>query len=206
MHDAHSVAESPADARIGPEDRTRAHLYSMLARYLSEPPNDAAIGDARALTGGDTPLGRAIEQFANVARNVSETTVAEEFQDLFIGIGRGELVPYGSYYLTGFLHEKPLAKLREDMDRLGFKRRGDNREPEDHIASVLEMMAAQIDGRVGEPLSLKQQKEFFDRHIASWASHFFRDLAEAECAKFYAPLGAVADAFLKIEEEAFAMV
>ena len=130
---------------------------------------------------------------------------AEEFHDLFVGLSRGELVPYGSYYLTGFLHEKPLAKLRQDMERLGLERDPDVREPEDHIASVCEMMAGFIDGTFGDPLTLEDQRRFFTAHVGSWAPVFFRDLEIAKSSILYSTLGSVGRVFLQIEESAFAM-
>ena len=132
--------------------------------------------------------------------------MAEEFQDLFIGLVRGELVPYGSYYLTGFLHEKPLAKLRRDMSRLGVEREQNVAEPEDHIASLCEMMAGFIDGSLGRPLALEEQKAFFSAHIGSWAPVLFRDMEAAKASILYATLGSVGRVFLEIEERAFAMV
>ncbi len=132
--------------------------------------------------------------------------MAEEFHDLFVGLVRGELVPYGSYYLTGFLHEKPLAKLRQDMSRLGVVREQNVAEPEDHIASLCEMMAGFIDGSLGRPLALEEQKAFFSAHIGNWAPVLFRDMEAAKASILYAMLGSIGRVFLDIEERAFAMV
>jgi TorA maturation chaperone TorD len=191
---------------ITAEDQLRAHWYRLLARFLSCAPTDADLATGSALAGNDTDLGRAITTFARVCSRTNPAAVAEEYHDLFIGLVRGELVPYGSYYLTGFLHEKPLAKLRTDMQRLGIVREEGVHEPEDHIASVCEMMAGFIDGQLGSPLSLEQQKAFFETHINSWAPVFFRDLETAQASVLYSALGSVGRAFLAIEEGAFAMV
>ena len=153
----------------------------------------------------DSELGRAIAAFAHVCARSQAATVAEEYHELFIGLVRGELVPYGSYYLTGFLHEKPLAKLRQDMGRLGVERDPDVLEPEDHIASLCEMMAGFIDGSLGRTLSLEEQKAFFTAHIGSWAPVLFRDMEAAKASVLYATLGSVGRIFLEIEEGAFAM-
>ena len=191
---------------VAPEDVLRAQAYRLLARYLSAPPTTADLKAGAALSGDDGDLGRAIHTFARVCAGSDAATVAEEFQTLFIGLARGELVPYGSYYLTGFLHEKPLAKLRVDMARLGIAREDGVHEPEDHIASVCEMMAGFIDGAFGTPLPLEQQKQFFQTHLLSWAPIFFRDLEVAKASILYSALGSVGRAFLAIEEGAFAMV
>jgi TorA maturation chaperone TorD len=184
----------------------RAQVYRLIARFLTSPPTDADLGAASALVGNDSALGQAIKALARVCARSNAATVAEEYQILFIGLVRGELVPYGSYYLTGFLHEKPLAKLRQDMNRLGIEREASVRDPEDHIASLCEIMAGLIDGTFGQPLSLEEQKRFFAAHIGSWAHVFFRDLEIAKASVLYAALGSVGRAFLEIEEGAFDMV
>ena len=126
-----------------------------------------------------------------------------EFNDLFIGIGRGELLPFASYYLTGFLNEKPLATLRKDMADLSIARAPNVYEPEDNIASLMEMMAGLIDGRFGAPASLEKQREFFNRHIAPWAGHFYSDLEKARGSVFFLPVGTLGRIFIDIEREAF---
>ena len=128
-----------------------------------------------------------------------------EFNKLFVGLGRGELLPFASYYLTGFLNEKPLALLRQDMVARGMQRSDTVFEPEDSIASLLEMMGAMIVGRFGPPADLMTQKDFFNRHIGPWAGHFFTDLEEAKTSVFYSPVGTVGRVFMSIEAEAFRM-
>jgi len=190
---------------IEPEDALRAQVYRLIARFLSAAPGQPDLDAAAALQGDETPLGRAIATFAHIAGRSRAADVAEEYDALFIGLPRGELVPYGSYYLTGFLHEKPLAKLRQDMARLGVERDPAVREPEDHIASVTEIMAGLIDGTFGEPASLAEQKHFFETHIGSWAPYFFRDLQQAKSSILYSALGSVGSTFLEVEEGAFAL-
>jgi TorA maturation chaperone TorD len=190
---------------VASEDMLRARCYRLLARFLSSPPTTHDLEGATRLSGDDSELGRAISAFARVCAGSTAASVAAEYQDLFIGLARGELVPYGSYYLTGFLHEKPLSKLRQDMARLGVEREEGVAEP-DHIASVCEMMAGFIDGSLGRALSLEEQKAFFAAHVGSWAPVLFRDMEEAKASVVYAALGSVGRAFLAIEERAFAMV
>jgi TorA maturation chaperone TorD len=187
------------------EDQLRAQLYRLLALFLSSPPTQLTLKLGADLTGDDSELGRAIAAFARVCARADAASVSEEYHQLFIGLVRGELVPFGSYYLTGFLHEKPLAKLRQDMGRIGVARQEGVAEPEDHIASLCEMMAGFIDGSLGHALSLEEQKAFFATHIGNWAPVFFRDLEVANASVLYAALGSVGRAFLAIEEGAFAM-
>jgi TorA maturation chaperone TorD len=193
-------------SEIAPEDMLRARCYRLLARFLSAPPTTATLKVGADLTGDDSELGRAISAFAHVCARSQASTVAEEYHDLFVGLVRGELVPYGSYYLTGFLHEKPLAKLRQDMARFGVEREEGVGDPEDHIASLCEMMAGFVDGSLERALSLEEQKAFYMAHIGCWAPVLFRDMEVAKASILYATLGSVGRVFLEIEESAFAMV
>jgi TorA maturation chaperone TorD len=199
------AAEVVGEDPIPTEDRLRAHQYQLLARFLSGPADAPLLRLASGLAGDDTELGRSLAELADRAKQTTPEAASREYHDLFIGIGRGELVPYGSYYLTGFLNEKPLAKLRSDMARLGIARADDVKEPEDHIAALCEMMAGLITGAFGAPLDLTRQRTFFDRHLARWAPVFFEDLEKAQSAWLYAPVGTLGRVFMGIERTAFAM-
>ncbi|MEN8872912.1 MAG: molecular chaperone TorD family protein, partial [Pacificibacter sp.] len=124
---------------VSQEDRLRADLYNYLGLMLSAPPDQMLLEQTAALKGDETLLGEAIQGLARVAKVSKPKTVQTEFNALFIGLGRGELLPYASYYLTGFLNEKPLANLRDMMAAFGMARAPDNFEPEDNIASLMEM-------------------------------------------------------------------
>ena len=188
---------------ITEEDQLRADLYDFLSALLARLADKALLDKTAKLSGDETDLGRAIGTLAKLAVQSSVKSVEREFNALFIGLGRGELLPYGSYYMTGFLNEKPLALLRDDMAKNSIVRAENIYEPEDNIASVLEMMSGLIMGRFGEVASLSQQKTFFNRHIAPWAGHFFTDLEGAEGSLFFAPIGAIGRHFMAIEKEAF---
>lgn len=199
------MLDNASDMKIADEDRLRADLYDYLGVLLSAPPSKALLKKTAALTGDDTDLGSAIKALARVAASRSEKAAESEFNALFIGVGRGELLPYASYYLTGFLNEKPLAVLRNDMASLRISRAENVFEPEDNIASLCEMMAGMITGRFGKPATLDRQKEFFNRHIGPWAGHFFADLEGAKGSVLYAPVGAIGRVFMEIEKQAFRM-
>lgn len=202
-----SLADSaygyPEGDGVGDEDVLRANLYDLLAALLANPPKRALIDRIAGLSGDETDLGRAVRALARVAKATTESAAEIEFNRLFIGVARGELLPYASYYMTGFLNEKPLAMLRNDMSRLSIERAPNVFEPEDNIASLCEMMAGLILGRFGDPAPLSTQKDFFSAHISPWAGHFFADLEAAKGSVFYAPVGAVGRAFMMIEREAF---
>jgi TorA maturation chaperone TorD len=190
---------------IAEEDRLRADLYNFLGVILSGPPDDMLLGQTAGLQGDSTDLGQAVSTLAKMARITKPRTVESEYNRLFIGLGRGELLPYASYYLTGFLNEKPLALLRQDMTAQGLARAQNVFEPEDNIASLMEMMGAMIVGRFGRPADLNTQKTFFNKHIGPWAGHFFSDLEGAKNSVFYAPVGTVGRLFMDVEAEAFRM-
>lgn len=195
-----TTATAPA---IPEEDRLRADLYNFLGVILSGPPDEMLLTQTAGLSGDDSELGQAVSTLAKLAKVSKPRAVESEYNKLFIGLGRGELLPYASYYLTGFLNEKPLALLRQDMGRLGLERADTVFEPEDNIASLMEMMGAIIAGRFRAPADLQAQKDFFAKHIAPWASHFFADLEGAKNSVFYAPVGTVGRAFMGVEAEAF---
>jgi len=199
------LGSTTAGFEIAEEDQLRAQWYSLLARLLSSAPDQAVLNALSGLHGDDSELGRAIGTLAAAARGTNPDAVRDEYFNLFIGVGQGELLPFASYYLTGFLNEKPLARLRQDMARLEIERSEDVRDPEDHIASLCEMMAGLITGTFGGPLAIGHQREFFDRHIGCWAPRFFEDLQAAKAAAFYMPVGSIGSLFMSVESEAFRM-
>ncbi len=196
------MTEVATDHRIAEEDALRADLYGFLSALLAPPPSRDLLARTAGLKGDETPLGKAIS-LAKLAKAATPGSVEREFNALFIGLARGELLPYASYYMTGFLNEKPLALLRADMAAQSISRAPTVYEPEDNIASLMEMMAGMIEGRFGAPASLDAQRTFFNRHIAPWAGHFFTDLEGAKGSVFYAPVGVVGKIFMTIEREAF---
>lgn len=199
------VNASVAQYAIAEEDRLRADLYAFLARHLAAAPGVEDLAGIAGLQGDDSDLGRAFADLAQAAGHTAPATVSAEYDALFIGIGRGELVPFGSYYLTGFLNEKPLARLRESLAALGIARSSAVKEPEDHIATLMEVMSGLIGGAYGTPASLAAQQGFFDAHVAPWAAHFFTDLQKAKAADFYRPVGRIGELLTRIESAAFAM-
>ena len=181
----------------------RAQEYALLAVLLARAPNQDLLSRLADLRGDATPLGLAHMALADAAGAATVAQVEREYFNLFIGLGRGELLPYASYYLTGFLHERPLARLRGDLATLGIARADGNVEPEDHIATLCEIMAGVVGGRFPAPEGTDQQ--LFEKHLAPWAERFFQDLERAEAANFYARVGAIGRVFFEIEKEAFAL-
>jgi TorA maturation chaperone TorD len=154
-----------------------------------------------ALTGDATPLGRAHAELAQAASDAVAAKVEREYFDLFVGLGRGELLPYASYYLTGFLNERPLSRLRADLAALGIERVANNSEPEDHAAILCEIMSGLADGSFDAPV--EAQRAFFEKHVSPWMGRLFADMESAANARFYRAVGALGRAFIEIETEAF---
>ena len=195
-----------SDRATGQEDLQRAPIYALLARVLAEPMGDETLEIVRALEGqsDENELGGAFAAFGSLAVRTPRGKAEEEFSDLFYGDGaRGELLPYASYYLTGFLLEKPLANLRGDMAALGIQTSGISKDPEDHLAFLCEIMHGLITGAFNEPASIETQKTFFKTHMAPWVGQFFTDLEGAESAVLYMPVGTIGRLFMAIEAEAF---
>lgn len=197
------MSSSPA-SEIAPEDESRAAVYAMLAKLLSGPPTTEELAALAELQGNDTALGKGIERLANAARNTTAEQAEDAYHEIFIGLTRGKLLPYGSYYLTGFLHEKPLARLRNTMAGLGIEANPDVKDPEDHIASVMDMMGGLIRGDFAAS-GIAHQRAFFQDHVQSWAPYFFRDLEQIGEHELYAAIGTIGRVFLELEEAAFSM-
>jgi TorA maturation chaperone TorD len=189
------------DNTVDPVDAARAREYTLLATLLSSAPSGALLNEIAQLDGDETPLGRAHAALAGAASEATAAAVQREYFDLFVGLGRGELLPYGSYYLTGFLNERPLSRLRDDLASLGIERVEKNFEPEDHAATLCEIMAGLAAGRFSTPEEV--QRGFFEKHVAPWMGRLFADMETAASAKFYRSVGSLGRLFLKIETEAF---
>ena len=184
-------------------DLARAQEYSLLAALLARAPDAELMDKLSKLRGDASPLGIAHVELAEAASRTGAERVEREYFNLFIGVGRGELLPYGSYYLTGFLHERPLARLRDDLAKLGIERNEGNAEPEDHAAMLLEIMAGLAGGRFPAPAGA--DRELFEKHLKPWIGRFFADLERADAADFYRRVGALGRVFVDIETEAFAL-
>lgn len=185
------------------ENKARGEMYRFVATLLSAAPSQDLMDGTAMLTGDTSPLGQAITALASSARTARAATVEREFFDLFIGVGRGELLPYASFYQTGFLHERPLAEVRGDLARLGIARAEGRFEPEDHIALLFEVMADFASGAVDA--DAQGQADFFARHIEPWAAQFFDDLAIAPSASFYRAVAEVGRLLVDIEARAFSL-
>ena len=182
----------------------RANEYRLLASLLAKAPSRGLLDQLANISGDTTKLGRAHAVLAQAAAGADADTLAREYFELFVGVGRGELLPYASYYLTGFLQEQPLAKVRDDMAAMGIAPAEGLSEPEDHIAILCEIMAGLALRRFD--VDLATERRFFERHLRPWAAGFFADLETAASAHFYRNVGSLGRLFMEIEAQGFAML
>ncbi|MFZ0488187.1 MAG: molecular chaperone TorD family protein [Arenicellales bacterium] len=193
---------------VSQEDELRANAYALLGVLLAGTPNRELLDRLKAIEVGedqqDTGMAAAWKTLAMAAGRTTPESVDDEYHALFIGIGRGEVMPYGSWYLTGFLMERPLAQLRQDLKMLGFERREEVKEPEDHAGALMETMAMMIVDDRG--FGAHEQKQFFDRHLEPWIGKFFGDLQNASSANFYSAVGVLGSQFIEVEKQYLAML
>ncbi|MEO3471933.1 molecular chaperone TorD family protein [Roseomonas sp. CAU 1739] len=193
-------AQAVADTQIDILTTERARLFALLGRLLVAAPDARLLEALAALRGDRSALGQGYGALAQAAAVSDSVSSEREFHDLFIGLGRGELLPFASYYITGFLHERPLAELRGALAKLGLERAEGIAEPEDHIATVCEVYAGLLSGSFdGGPAAAEA---FFDTHIRPWAGRFFTDLEKAEAARFYRAVGRLGRTAIEIEQAA----
>lgn len=193
------------------EESSRADLYGLIANLFYAPPSAQLLriienADGLCANTDDSPLCAAWRQLRQRCRGADLDALRDEYETLFIGVGRGLVMPYASYYLAGFMMEKPLARLRSDLAALGLARRGAVHEPEDHIAAICDVMRRLIAGGDGRPAAdLPRQREFFDRHLKPWYVRLHQDLQSTDAAVFYRHAGEFAKTFFDLEVESFDM-
>lgn len=189
-------------------DAARANTYRLLARLLAAPASNELLGILRQTDGAERSGGNssamavAWQTLKLSGQRTTVEAVDDEYHELFIGLTRGEVVPYGSWYMTGFLMDQPLVVLRRNLAELGFERKEDIYESEDHVSALCETMSLIIDS--GEEISFDTQRNFFSEHIAPWMDRFFNDLQQAPSARFYRAVGQLGEQFMEIEKQCLA--
>jgi len=193
------VAGADPAAALSEEEACRAGTWSLLATLLWPVPDQATLEHVATLGQVEVAgpeLQVALAMLGLAAGTSRIEAVDDEYHDLFIGMGRGELLPYGSWYQTGFLMERPLGLLREALARLGYQRDAQVKEPEDHVAALCEVMALLVQ----DGASIEVQATFFHDHIGGWMEDFFEELANADAAAFYRSVGRLGQAFIRFEQ------
>jgi TorA maturation chaperone TorD len=199
-----AIVENPP---LAEEDLARAGLYGLLARLLYAAPDAAllaAIVQADEIAAQESALAASWHRLQAASQVMDPEAAQDEYEKLFIGLGQGEVMPYLSWYLTGFLMEEPLAKLRDDLELLGLVKAAEVGEPEDHIAALCEVMRWLVAGDAETPsVALSNQKEFFERHLKPWYARLAATLEQAPSANYYRAVARLLKDFLDIEAQAF---
>jgi len=188
----------------------RASVYELLANLLAREPDAELIGAIAGIDQVNTDEGQVAMGWELLRQAAGKhdaqsmaASIKDEYFNLFLGVGRGELVPFGSWYLTGFLMEKPVSVLRADLQSLGIERQAGVTDTEDHIAALCDTMAIII--RAGSEIDFARQQQFFTDHIDPWATRFFTDLQSAKSASFYRSVGFFGESFIEFEQQLLAM-
>jgi TorA maturation chaperone TorD len=204
LHQTHSEIVD-----LDPGEMARAEVYALLSHLFYQPASKELLHVIATGSGicNDEPVSdfclawRALQQ---AAAQTDAEAVKDEFDTAFIGTGRQPVMLYGSYYVAGFLHEKPLALLREDLTRMGISRRGDRHESEDHVSALCDVMRFLIAGDAETPAAaLDLQREFFRRHIEPWHAQLSTAIIGASQTDFYKHVAHLLREFFAIENAAF---
>ena len=185
-----------------PHADIRTDAYVLLAALLNKTPTRELLEIVQNLHWNeDLPekMQDALAAINQACTACSVDSVAEEFQRLFVGLGSGELIPYGSWYREKMIQSGPLAAIRSDLVRLGIVRKPNTFESEDHAGTLCEIMAL-LSNRENE-IPDSEQAAFFELHIAPWMPKFFQDLQTTTNAQFYRAVGAFGSCFLDAENE-----
>nr|WP_306309795.1 molecular chaperone [Vibrio sp. D401a] len=179
----------------------RTEIYLVLSALFRSAPSEEMIEFLTSLEvePSESAMQKAWIALQQAAKDSNREALEDEYQDLFIGIGRGEVMPFGSWHMTGAMMEKPLAEIRHDLELLGFERDENVKEPEDHIAALCEVMSM----LTGEEEDLQQA--VFNKHIEPWFNSFTQQLENAESANFYKPAAQLCEAFLTLEQVRFSV-
>jgi TorA maturation chaperone TorD len=193
------------------EETARAEIYGLLSQLYYAAPTAELLSALRvAVTEAPAP-GAFLEEpwraLVGVAREMRDREIAEEYDALFGGVGKPEVYLFGSHYLSGFLNERPLAQLRDELATLGLTRdEATMPETEDHVAYLCEVMRYLIAGPDAAVANLTRQSEFFARHLQPWVSAMCDAIAAHPRARFYAVLAGFTRAFVTVEAQGFDML
>jgi TorA maturation chaperone TorD len=192
------------------EETARAEVYGLLSQLYYQAPSAELLAQLQVAVTEAPDAGGFLEEpwreLVACARSMSQAQMAVEFTSLFGGVGKPEVYLFGSHYLSGFLNEKPLVRLRDDLAELGLARSNDMSETEDHVAYVFEVMRFLIAGDDVSVSNLTRQQAFFNQHVQSWLPALCQALQSHPRAVFYARVAAFTAAFISVESQGFDLV
>lgn len=200
----------PLSHPLLPEDQVRANFYAILAALYRDAPDAAllsAIAGARPIEAAEEGVfAAAWNRLIDACTAMDAEAARQEYWDLFVGTGRSEVNLHGSHWQSGFMMEKPLVELRDDLARLGIERQPDSEQLEDHLSALFETMRLLIEGSsLRKPAALEAQKQFFSRHIADWVPALCDAINRSTLANFYVPVGQFTNTYVALERDSFAI-
>lgn len=192
------------------DELARAELYGLLSRLWYAPP-DAPLLQQFAVAVTQAPQSGSIleapwQELVAAMRATTEQQAADEYDALFQGVGKPDVFLYGSYYVAGFLNERPLARLRDDLAALGLGRDPAMGETEDHVAYLCEVMRYLIAGDDLGVCNLEQQRRFFRAHLQPWVEQLCNAVVQHPRARLYAALATLTRVFVQVETQAFDLI
>jgi TorA maturation chaperone TorD len=202
--------DAPPSTSALDEETARAEIYGLLSQLYYAPPTAELLADLRVAVTDAPVQGGFLEEpwraLVGAARAQPDGEIADEYEALFGGVGKPDLYLFASPYLTGFLNDKPLARLRDDLAGLGLARDEAMPETEDHIAYLCEVMRYLIAGDDVAVANLTRQREFFLAHMQPWGEALCDAMAAHPKARFYGALAGFTRAFLQVEAQGFDML
>ena len=204
------LAPAGADSSALDEETARAEVYGLLAALYYAPPSSELLAQLRVAVTEAPAAGGFLEEpwraLVGSARALNDEAIQTEYDDLFGGVGKPEIFLYGSHYLSGFLNEKPLIKLRDDLAELGLARDEAMSETEDHFACLCEVMRYLIAGDDVAVANLTQQQRFYAAHLQPWVERLCEAIAAQPRAEFYRAVALFTQAFMNVEAQGFDLV
>jgi TorA maturation chaperone TorD len=204
------IATDSAASSALDEETARSELYGLLALVYYTPPAPDLIADLRVANTEAPAAGAFLEApwqaLVGVAREMTNAAIAAEYNTLFGGVGKPEVYLYGSHYMSGFLNEKSLARLRTELISLGLERDEAMSETEDHIAYLCEVMRFLIAGDDVAVANLTRQQSFFATHMQPWVLTMCDNIQKHPKARFYAAVAELTRAFMGVETQGFDML
>jgi TorA maturation chaperone TorD len=195
---------------LAPEDQARADLYAVLARLFADAPDAAflaALGGAERLPDSQAnPVAAAWNRLLDASAAMDADAAAQEYTDLFVGVGKADVNLHASHWESGFMMEKPLADLRGELDGLGLARKGAATMLEDHLAALCETMRIMIAG-VGDraPSSMTEQRNFFQKRLLPWIFDCCAAIEKSSLANYYRRVAEFTTLFMALERDSIAM-
>ena len=196
-----------------PEDLARADLYGLIARLFHEAPDQelldqivSSIPEGQEAQSEAAPLARVWQNLVEMAKANPAKAWQDEFDQNFISVGRPIIILNGSFYIAGYLNERPLVEIRRALDAFGLESAEEISETEDHISALCEVMRYLIAGDDVEISNLTNQRVFFNDHIRPWHDDLFDAIDAVSEMRLYHSVASLAREFLAIEGQGFDMI